>query len=48
MQMPSVFGGVEARDQAHAVGQEDCLYLNVFAPRFRTRGGAARRTRDSP
>jgi para-nitrobenzyl esterase len=34
VQMPSVFGGVEARDHAHAVGQEDCLYLNVFAPRF--------------
>lgn len=33
-QMPSVFGGVEARDLEHAVGQEDCLYLNVFAPRF--------------
>jgi para-nitrobenzyl esterase len=33
-QLPSVFGGVEARDRAHAVGQEDCLYVNVFAPRF--------------
>jgi para-nitrobenzyl esterase len=33
VQMPSVFG-VEARDHVHAVGQEDCLYLNVFAPRF--------------
>ena len=34
VQMPSVFGGVEARDPNTAVGSEDCLYLNVFAPRF--------------
>jgi len=34
MQMPSVFGGVESRDTATPVGSEDCLYLNVFAPRF--------------
>jgi para-nitrobenzyl esterase len=34
MQMPSVFGGVESRDHDRPVGQEDCLYLNVFAPRF--------------
>lgn len=34
MQMPSVFGGVESRDPDAPVGSEDCLYLNVFAPRF--------------
>jgi para-nitrobenzyl esterase len=34
MQMPSVFGGVESRDPDIPVGSEDCLYLNVFAPRF--------------
>jgi para-nitrobenzyl esterase len=34
MQMPSVFGGVESRDPDTPVGSEDCLYLNVFAPRF--------------
>ncbi len=33
-QLPSVFGGVEARDPERPVGQEDCLYLNVVAPRF--------------
>ncbi len=34
MQMPSVFGGVESRERDVPVGSEDCLYLNVFAPRF--------------
>ena len=43
-QLPSLFGGVEATDHDRPVGQEDCLYLNVFAPRFAPeavpRGGA--------
>ena len=33
-QFPSVFGGVEATRGEKTVGQEDCLYLNVYAPRF--------------
>jgi para-nitrobenzyl esterase len=33
-QIPSVFGGVEATHGEKTVGQEDCLYLNVYAPRF--------------
>lgn len=38
VQLPSVFGGVEAADHDTPVGQEDCLYLNVFAPPFPPRG----------
>lgn len=38
VQLPSVFGGVEARDGDTPVGQEDCLYLNVFAPPFPPNG----------
>jgi para-nitrobenzyl esterase len=33
-QQPSVFGGIEATHGETTVGQEDCLYLSVYAPRF--------------
>ncbi|MGH7859373.1 MAG: carboxylesterase family protein, partial [Candidatus Binatia bacterium] len=33
-QLPSRFGGVESDDPEKPVGGEDCLYLNVYAPRF--------------
>jgi len=33
-QLASPFGGVVDRDRGTYAGKEDCLYLNVYAPRF--------------
>lgn len=33
-QFPSPFAGVESADLSRPLGQEDCLYLHVYAPRF--------------
>ncbi|MGH7820754.1 MAG: carboxylesterase family protein, partial [Candidatus Binatia bacterium] len=33
-QFPSRFAGIESDDPDEPVGEEDCLYLNVYAPRF--------------
>jgi len=34
MQIANISGGVDGADSGEPTGSEDCLYLNIFAPRF--------------